>query len=88
MSVSKNYYERFGWGDKTNVESKQPILEIGKQFKIEKANKKVDIGKWGIVDNSNVPFYNCRRVLKNGSFAPWSVSNERTFSEEIIYNNL
>lgn len=86
MSASKDYYSSMGWTTKAEIKQKHPTLDLGTQFTISNSSRKVNIGKWEITSNSNAPYYKCRRLLKSGSYASWSINNERTFSEEEIYN--
>lgn len=75
-----------GWTEQAR--QKHPTLKQGFTFTVERASKKVDKGFWEIVENKSVPYYKCRRILKNGSYATWSTSNERILSESLIYANL
>lgn len=80
------FYASMGWAER--VKQKHPTLKVGNKFTIDSADIKVDIGSWEIVDNKGVPYYKCRRLLKNGTFATWSTRNERLLSERLIYENL
>ncbi|SCY30095.1 hypothetical protein [Lysinibacillus fusiformis] len=86
MSASKDYYASTGWSER--VKQMHPILKVGFKFTVERATLKVDNGTWEIVDNKGVPYYKCRRLLRNGTFATWSTRNERLLSERLIYENL
>jgi hypothetical protein len=83
MSLTKRLYEE-GYVGKS--ECKLPLLSIGKRFTIDFGNRKITQGTWEIISNKNAPFYECRRVLKNGNLSKSStVQNLRHFHESEIY---
>lgn len=86
MSLSKRLYEE---GYVGKIECKHPLLDVGERFTIDFGNQKNTQGPWEIVNNEDVPYYKCNRVLKNGTLSKSkSLDNYRRFHESQIYRAL